>query len=319
MIVWILVEQGLTGTLSQCQGVADALGVTPVIKHFTLKQPWKALAPYINCGVCNGFEGDELKAPWPDLLIAGGRKAAGLALWVKRASKGQTFVTYLQDPRVHRAEFDLIAIPAHDPGRGDNVVITTAAPNKITPARLATAEAKWAASFAKLPHPRVAVLVGGNSRAYRMNGKVAGALGDNLKKIARCGQAGLMVTTSRRTGAYNQAILEAWLEGTGAYIWSGMGDNPYEGFLALADAIIVSSDSVSMMSEAATTGKPVYRVDLEGGSDRFDAFHKLMEDKGIVRPFRGQIESWSYIPLNDAAIVAEAIKARMNQKTSKAA
>jgi hypothetical protein len=149
-----------------------------------------------------------------------------------------------------------------------------------------------------------------------MNSTIASSLGDNLKKIARGGQAGLMVTTSRRTGAYNTAILEAWLEGTGAYIWSGMGDNPYEGFLALADAIIVSADSVSMTSEAATTGKPVYRVDLEGGSRRLNAFHKSMEEKGIVRPFMGQIENWSYTPLNDAQMVADEIEKRLTKRAA---
>lgn len=311
---WIVVEEGLAGTESQCVGVCAALGVDPCIKRFRLKQPWKLLSPYIYMGIINGYEGYSLKEPWPDIVIAGGRKAAAVALWIKKASKGKTFTVCLQDPRVRHREFDLIAVPAHDPARGPNVVVTTGAPNKITAERLEKARERWEPVFGNLPHPRVAVLVGGNSRAYRMNGKIAGILGDNLKKIAREGKAGLMVTTSRRTGAYNTAILEAWLEGTGAYIWSGMGENPYEGFLAMADAVIVSADSVSMISEAATTGKPVYRVDLEGGSHRFDAFHRLMEEKGIVRPFRGQIESWNYVPLDDAAIVAQAIEQRMDTK-----
>lgn len=317
MTCWIVVEDGLAGTESQCVGVAAALGVEPVIKRFRLRWPWRVLAPYVSCCIEGAYiptHGGALAGPWPDLLIVSGRKAAGLGLWVKRASDGKTFVACLQDPRARRDGFDLIAVPAHDPARGDNVVVTTAAPNKITPEKLEKARLRWAETFEKLPHPRVAVLIGGNSRAYRMNGKIAGRLGDNLKRIAREGQAGLMVTTSRRTGAYNTSILEAWLEGTGAYIWGGMGDNPYEGFLALADAIIVSADSVSMTSEAATTGKPVYRVDLEGGGKRLHAFHRIMEEKGIVRPFRGQIENWTYKPLNDAAIVAQAITEAMEKK-----
>jgi mitochondrial fission protein ELM1 len=312
MICWIVVEDGLTGTQSQCVGVAEALGVQPIIKNFTLKWPWKKLSPYLTLGIDKGYVGADLQAPWPDLLIVSGRKAIGLGLWIKRASRGKTFVVCLQDPRVHHNQFDLIAVPAHDPARGANVVVTTGAPNKITPEKLALAADKWAPVFEKLPRPRVAVLVGGQSRAYTMNGAIANKLGDNLKKIARDGKVGLMVTTSRRTGVHNTAILEAWLEGTNAYIWDGIGNNPYQGFLALADAIIVSADSVSMISEAATTGKPVYRVDLDGGSTRLSAFHKIMEEQGIVRPFHGQIENWSYIPLNDAAIVASAIKERMN-------
>ncbi|NBX67088.1 MAG: hypothetical protein EBQ96_08845 [Proteobacteria bacterium] len=316
---WVIVEEGLAGTESQCVGVCAALGLTPVIKRFNLRQPWKAISLYVYAGIINGYEGDSLNEPWPDIIITGGRKGAAVALWVKKASKGKVFVACLQDPRVRHNEFDLIAVPEHDPARGPNVVVTTAAPNKINTSGLEKARTRWESTFNSLPHPRVAVLVGGNSRAYRMNGKIAGMLGDNLKKIARERKAGLMVTTSRRTGAYNTAILEAWLEGTGAYIWSGMGDNPYEGFLALADAVIVSADSVSMISEAATAGKPVYRVDLEGGSHRFSKFHTLMEQKGIVRPFKGEIESWSYTPLNDAQLVADAIVAKMTSANSKAA
>ena len=105
--------------------------------------------------------------------------------------------------------------------------------------------------------------------------------------------------------------LQSWLKETGAYIWDGQGDNPYEGFLALADHIIVTADSVSMTSEAATTGKPVYRVDLDGGAKRLKSFHTAMDECGITRPFKNRLENWQYKNLNDAALVAAEIKARM--------
>lgn len=316
MIVWVLVEQGLTGTENQCLGVCDALGVEPVIKHFTLRQPWKTLSPYINLGIQFGYDGDELKGPWPDVLIAGGRKAVGLALWIKRASRNKTFTVCLQDPRAKRAAFDLVAVPEHDPGRGPNIVVTTAAPNRITPQRLEAARLKWSETFSALPHPRVAVLIGGNSRAHELSATIAGGLGEMLKTLAASG-AGLMVTSSRRTGADNKAILNAWLKETPAYIWNGEGDNPYEGFLALADHIVVTADSVSMLSDAASTGKPVYRVDLIGGSKRFDAFRDKLQNAGITRRFSGLLDMWAYKPLNDAAIVANAIRAGVLAKQNK--
>jgi uncharacterized protein len=307
MHTWVLVENGLPGTENQCLGVCDALGVTPVVKHFALKQPWKSISPYMNIGIKHGYSGDELCAPWPDLLIAGGRKAAGLALWIKRASKGKTFTVCLQDPRTKRGSFDLIAVPSHDPARGKNVLVTTAAPNRITQHRLNAARGVWDKLLKDLRRPRVAVLIGGNSRAYTLSATIAGGLGESLKKLAESG-AGLMVTASRRTGADNIAILQAWLKDTGAYIWDGKGDNPYEGFLALADVILVTADSVSMTSEAASTGKPLYRIDLEGGGKRLNRFHAELELKGIAKPFLGAIESWHYDPLRDAALVANAIR-----------
>lgn len=306
MIVWVLVEKGLTGTENQCLGVCEALGVVPIIKRISLKNPWKTLSPYLNLGIQYGYVGDRLQAPWPDVLIAGGRKAIGLALWVK-SQNPKTFTVCLQDPRVRRGAFDLIAAPAHDPARGRNVFKTVAAPNRISKARLDKGRAIWADRFAHLPSPRVAVLIGGNSKVHALDATIAGGLGENLRKLA-AGGAGLMVTASRRTGPENLGILQSWLKDTGAYIWNGQGDNPYDGFLALADYILVTEDSVSMMSEAASTGKPVYRIDLAGGSKRFDAFHRLLIDKKIVRVFDGRLDTWSYEPLNDAADIANVIR-----------
>ena len=77
------------------------------------------------------------------------------------------------------------------------------------------------------------------------------------------------------------------LAGLPASIWDGTGDNPYFAYLALADAVLVTADSVSMISEAAATGKPVHVLDLDGGSAKFSRFHQLMQHAGITRPFAG--------------------------------
>mgnify|MGYP003386769914 FL=1 len=224
MIVWVLVERGLTGTLNQALGVCDALGATPVIKQFTLRQPWRALSPYINLGINHGYDGDALNQPWPDVLIAGGRKAIGLALWVKRASGDKTFTVCLQDPRTHRKGFDLIAVPAHDPSRGSNVLVTAAAPNRITPGRLALARQTWEGSFAHIKSPRVAVLVGGNSKAYSLNALTTSSLGEHLKHLADK-DVGLMITTSRRPSADNLSILQSTQKDTSAYERDGKSEN----------------------------------------------------------------------------------------------
>ena len=108
--------------------------------------------------------------------------------------------------------------------------------------------------------------------------------------------------------------LRAALAGLPAEIWDGTGDNPYFGYLGLADAVIVTSDSVNMVTEAAATGKPVHVVDLEGGSAKFAAFHAVMREAGVVRPFAGRIEHWDHPPLLEtgrvAAMVWERYRAR---------
>jgi mitochondrial fission protein ELM1 len=101
------------------------------------------------------------------------------------------------------------------------------------------------------------------------------------------------------------------LQGPAIYFWDGTGDNPYFGFLALADYIIVTEDSVSMASEALSTGKPVYIAALEGGARRLDMFHKILQEQGYTRPFTGLLEQWNYVPPDDTQRVAQEIAARM--------
>jgi mitochondrial fission protein ELM1 len=143
---------------------------------------------------------------------------------------------------------------------------------------------------------------------------VTAQLADRLAALARDHGAGLMVTPSRRTGTANEAILRARLAGLPAVVWDGSGENPYLGYLGLADHIVVTCDSVSMVSEAASTGKPVHVVELEGGSPKFRSFHAALRAEGVVRPFTGDLPSWSYRPLDDTQLVADEIRRRLATK-----
>ena len=99
------------------------------------------------------------------------------------------------------------------------------------------------------------------------------------------------------------------------FVWDGTGDNPYYAFLAVADAIVVTEDSVNMVTEAAGTGKPVYVQRLKGSSRRLARFHELMRERGATRPFAGKLESWSYAPINDTELVASAIRRALGLDT----
>lgn len=303
---WIITE-GIAGTENQCIGVTEALGIFPKILRISLSQPWNALSPWI------GFEQNftfspKLEPPWPDLLIASGRKSITACRYIQKMSLGKTYVVYLQDPRINPKEFDLVAVPEHDPTRAQNVIVTTAAPNRISESQLKKARENFAPLFEPLPSPRIALLIGGKSKAYTMPHSFT----EDLKAQILPVNGSFMVTASRRTGEENTKALKAALQGKNHYFWDGTGDNPYFGMLAWADFIAVTQDSVSMISEAATTGKPVYTLPMNGGSKRFDRFHKNMEEKGIIKPFTGNLEKWGYNPLNDAEIVADAIKERLD-------
>lgn len=306
--VWA-VHDGKIGMASQALGLAEAVGWPFVEKRLSVRVPWRHLMPqlWVQPLAALAPDGDLFAPPWPDAIIACGRNAVAPSLAAKRASGGRTLWVQIQDPRFARDAADLLVVPSHDPVRGGNVLITLGAVHRVTPARLAAAAQSFAADFAGLPRPRIAVLIGGNNRTYRFAPEQFAAFVDALAALARLGN-GLMVTPSRRTGAAEAALLRHRLSGLPAVVWDGSGDNPYFAMLGLADAVIVTANSVSMVSEAAATGKPVHVVPLEGRSAKFDRFHRAMTEAGITRPFRGTIERWSYAPPQDSARAGAVIR-----------
>ncbi|MBP2230289.1 mitochondrial fission protein ELM1 [Azospirillum agricola] len=309
---WV-VSDGKPGMENQCIGLAEALGLTPVVKRVSLRAPWRQLSPYLRVGnrFAAGPGGDPIQAPWPDLLIGTGRQSIAPSLAVRRQSRGRSFTVQIQDPQISPRHFDLVVVPRHDKLRGDNVLVTRGALHRVTPAILAEAAARFAPRLAHLPHPRVAVLIGGNNGVYSLTPAIMGEVAEKLVNLTRSHGAGLMVTPSRRTGADNEAILRARLSGLPAEVWDGTGENPYFGYLGLADAVVVTCDSVSMTSEACSTGKPTYVIELDGGSPKFRAFHDGLYKDGITRRFDGTLDTWDHPLLNDTQGVADELRHRL--------
>jgi mitochondrial fission protein ELM1 len=185
----------------------------------------------------------------------------------------------------------------------------------VTPEKLELAARNFAPSVAHLSSPRVAVLIGGSNAVYDFTPTVAGDLADRLLEMARNVPCSLLVTPSRRTPPDAVAILQARLRPVGAMVWDGQGENPYLAYLGLADAVVVTADSVSMTSEACSTGKPVYVVEMEGGGAKFNAFHQALRTAGLTRRFDGTLSTWNYVPMNDTVQVADTVRERMARRS----
>ncbi len=309
---WLLCEDK-AGMINQARGLAEAAGLRPELKRVRRRSPWKYLPPSLWFAPLKaaGPGSDALDPPWPDVLIASGRYTVALALAIRRASGGRTFTVYIQDPKVNPARFDMVVVPEHDPCRGANVLTTRGALHRITAARLDAAAGQFRGALADLPRPLVAVLLGGNNRYYRLTPELARQLAGQLADLTHTQGAGFAITPSRRTDPGVVEALRTGLAGLPAVIWDGAGENPYFGYLALADVILVTADSVSMVSEACSTGKPVYVIELAGGGAKFQAFHAGLRAAGCTRPFAGGLETWSYPPLEDTARVAGELTRRL--------
>ena len=308
-LVWVL-HDGKAGMASQSLGLAEATGFAFIEKRLDVRLPWALLPPLLWVAplAAASARGVRLTPPWPDLVIACGRNAAMPALAIRRASGGRTVAAQIQDPRIGRGEFDLMIVPEHDRLRGPRVITSKGALNRVTEGKLAAARQRFP-ELAALPRPILGVLIGGSNRAYRLTLDRLGAIADAVAGCVRADGGSVVLTPSRRTGAAGITRLRERLAGLPATIWDMTGDNPYYAYLAVADAFLVTADSVSMVSEAAATGKPVHIVDLPGGDRKFARFHAALREAGITRRFAGRTESWHYPPLDDTARAGAALRA----------
>ena len=313
---WVVTD-GKIGMENQALGLAEAMGLKPIVKRIKLRSPWRQLVPFLRYGLAHAFSdaGDPVSPPWPDLLIATGRASIAASLHIRQASRlggGKGCITVqIQNPVISPSFFDLVVVPQHDRLGGRNVMMTRGGLHRVTPQMLKLEAEKFLPKVVHLPSPRIAVLVGGSNAVYRLTPPEMHAIVRQLADVAGQTGGGLLVTPSRRTGDDNLAVLQNGLRDTPSFIWDGQGDNPYYAMLGLADVILATCDSVNMVSEACTTGKPVYVIDLPGGSAKFRRFHEAMRRDGMTRRFEGKIDAWTYPPLDDVGGVVARIRSML--------
>lgn len=306
-ITWVLTD-GKAGDELQALSVAEALGLGPEIRRVKPKAPFTWLMPWgpVDPRERPGARGSPLAPPFPDLLIASGRRAVAYLRHVKRASGGRTYTVFLKDPRTGPNTADFIWSPAYDRLRGPNVLTTLTPPHRVSAQRIEAARAQPDPRLAHLPHPRVAVLAGGNSRHHHFTEEDIARLMEHLTSIAEAG-ARLMVTASRRTPATLREALMVLTSKHGGFFWDGTGENPYVDLLALADFIVATADSFNMIGEAAATGRPILVFEPSGGHPKLDVYMNGLKSHGVVHPFEGRLEGQPYEPLNSTPKVAKAI------------
>lgn len=283
---WV-VDDGIAGNLRQSSALAGAMRLDATVVSMRLRAPWDWLAPRMLMGAglaLRRLDGAGLAPPWPDLVIGCGRRAAWLTRLVKRRSAGRCFSVQILDPRIASECFDVVVAPRHDGLAGAGVITTLGSLNPVGPAWLAQARQRFA-SLSQWAQPRTAVLIGAGNRAQRLDQDYFdGLIGALAARHAVTGGS-FLVTVSRRT----PAALRPWLRRAFAafpgLFWESEadGENPYAGLLAFADRIVVTPDSVNMLSEAAATGLPVATFAPEPIGGKFAQLHEALRRGGWLQ------------------------------------
>ncbi|RVX11793.1 Mitochondrial fission protein ELM1 [Vitis vinifera] len=305
----IVIGNGFAGSENQSIGLVRALGLSNHQSLFvSLSDILEADAKHISKMARETFEMDG-----PLLVVASGRDTISVASYIKQLAPENVFVVQIQHPRSGLNRFDLVITPHHDyypltphaqkqipwflrrwitprepPDR--HVVLTVGALHQADSAALRSAASAWHDKLASLPRPLLVVNIGGPASSCRYGADLAKQLTVLLQNVLwSCGS--LRISFSRRTPEKVSKILVREL-GNHPRFTFGMvkvlKPNPHMGHLSWADAFVITADSVSMLSEACSTGKPVYVIGAEHCKWKFADFHKSLLERGVVRPFTGK-------------------------------
>jgi mitochondrial fission protein ELM1 len=275
--VWLLMAHR-AGDNTQVLALGEALGWPFEIKRFVYA-PWETLVNWPFSSTLAGVDrkrSSPLGPPWPDLVITAGRRNEPIARWIRRSAGRPVRLVHVGRPWARPDRWDLIVTtPQYRLPQQPNILQNEAPLHRVTSERLAKEAAQWQPRLAHLARPLIAVLTGGNSGPYPFDARSGRRLGLAASALARGLGGSLLLTTSARTRPESaEALFDAVDAPHFSYRWSaGDSGNPYYGFLALADRILVTADSVSMMAEACATGRPVYLFDTGEGATSMRGGH----------------------------------------------
>ena len=251
---------------------------------------------------------------YPSIMVTCGRRMAGISMALKtRANRAGADITtiHLQDPRLDPAFFDMLIVPYHDRVRGDNVIVTKAALNRINQSRIAASANNIPQQWQAAASPRVAVMLGGDNRRYKISRDMATHMAQQLAAFAAANNANLFLVASQRCPDTVLKYLQTALPPDHCTIATSEHPNPYPSILTMADAVIVTSDSVNMVSEAASTGKPVLIAYWREEIGRIAKFHQIMHDDNHTAPLTQLLPAGPFVPLDESDTIRQQISAHL--------
>ena len=304
----LVITDGRRGIENQALGLAEAAArlrpsdISPLI--IEAGTAFKAASPTLQFAMKSRPSDYGISGPPPDFAIGCGRQAIAPLLALKKAAP-TCFTAYIQDPRLDPSRFDLVIAPEHDGLTGNNVETMIGSPNRIIKAEIAGKTLKFANKLDTLPMPRAAFMIGGHSKTHKLTPQIHAAHIEAAETLIKKGHS-LLISTSRRTPDFARKGWED-LEESHDNIWlyDGDGPNPYTAFLGGAEIICVTEDSTNMLTEAASSGKTVFRLPMDGKAGKFEQLYDRLAQRCHIKRFDGSLDIPTYAPLDETGRIAE--------------
>jgi len=311
---WVITDAA-AGNQRQALALAEHLQMP--IRHLLLepRAPWSWLAPRLTLGSRFALPVNQRELfapPWPHVAIGCGRAAALFTRLLRRLSDRQCYTVQILDPRIDPSHWDTVIAPQHDQVDGANVLKPLGSLNSVDDTWLADGR-ESCPNFADLPQPRVGVLLGGPRKGIALNADYAGQLTARLLQRQRHEGGSLLVLASRRTSPALIEVFRDALRGVPGLLWTGRDDgrNPYPGVLGWADRLVVTPDSVNMLSEACAVGCPVQTFVNAPLPAKIERFHHALRSAGLLQDIDDVATAGYAPPLRETGMIASVLRDRI--------
>ena len=307
----ILLTQGMHGMVSQVEGLAKALNLNFKHQNIKLKTFWNYIPPKFS-PISENLVKDKFVCD-SKVIISCGRKSVIPSIALKKRLGSEIFTIHIQDPKVSFKHFDLIISPEHDNIKGDNVINTKGAIHYLTKKEIKENSNYLDVNLDKKKQI-VSFIIGGPNKYYDYSDQELHKLFTKVKTLFTPDKFKMVIIPSYRTP--EEVIKKAFdAFSSNHHVVKTVDKKAYLSSLAIADFMIVTCDSTSMISEAAVTGKPVYIAMMKSKkrNARFKKFYSQLSNLGITKELNNVVENWSYESLNEVSRIAPLIKSRMKQ------
>ena len=318
---WVITDAS-AGNQRQALALAEQLQMPS--RHLLLepRAPWSWLAPRLTLGGPLALPASQrawFAPPWPAVAIGCGRAAALFTRMLRPLSAGCCHTVQILDPRLDTLLWDTVIAPRHDGLEGSNVLRSLGSLNPVNQEWLADGR-DACPEFDELPQPRVGVLLGGSRHGITLDADYARDLAMYLLERRRKEGGSLLVLASRRTPSALIEPFRSLLKGIPGLLWTGHDDgpNPYPGVLGWADRLVVTPDSVNMLSEACAVGRPVLTFVNAPLPAKILRFHHALREAGLLH----DIDSASLAaqpPMRETAQIAALVRARIAAAATRSA